>query len=137
MYSEYHGTRDQQVGFPKIQDACLWGNKDALHEAPVAAVGCWEALAVSLRFSGGGQNNWQTNPACERHSRNLKTVPCLFKLRDATADGLASWLRATTCCWQRQKLPHVLRWPSRKCESAVASFPLQAFILGGRGPSYN
>jgi hypothetical protein len=55
MHSEYHGTRDQQVGFPKIQDACLWGNKDALHEAPVAAVGCWEALAVSLRYSGGGR----------------------------------------------------------------------------------
>ena len=90
MHGEYHGTRDQQVGFPKIQDACLWGNKDASHEAPVAAVGCWEALAVSLRYSGGQNDNRQTNPACERHSRNLKTVPCAFKLWDATADGLAS-----------------------------------------------
>jgi len=89
MHKEYHGARDQQVGFPKIRYACLWGNKDALHEAPVAAVGCWEALAVSLRYSGG-QNDRQTNPACETHSQNLKTVPCAFQLRDAQADGLAS-----------------------------------------------
>jgi hypothetical protein len=90
----------------------------------------------------GGQNdNRQTNPACERHSRSLKTVPCA----DYTAGcngwrGLASWLRAMTCCWQRQKLPHVLRRPSSKCDFAVGSFRLKASMLDGGGPcptSYN
>ena len=90
--------------------------------------------------AGGRQNDRQTNPACERHRRNLKTVPCAFQLRNARADGLASWLRNMTCCWQRQKLPHALRWPSTNCDFVVISFRMKATMLGGRGPcptSYN
>ena len=66
MHSEYHVARDQQVGFSKIRDACLWGNTDALHEAPVAAVGCWEALVVSLRYSGRQTTGKPTLRARER-----------------------------------------------------------------------
>ena len=53
---------------PKIQDACLWGNKDALHEAPVAAVGCWEALAVSLWYREWGAERQQANQPCVREA---------------------------------------------------------------------
>jgi hypothetical protein len=119
IHSECHGTRDQQVGFPKYRT----------HVCGVIRMLCTKHLlqqsAVGRRWRSacgtvGEQNdNRQTNPACERHSRNLKTVHGAFKLWDATADGLASWFRAMTCCWQRQKLPHLLRRPSSKREFAL------------------
>jgi len=85
MHSEYHEARDQQVGFPKIRDACLWGNKDALHEAPVAAVGCWEALAVSLRYSGG-QAERQTNQPCVREAQ-AEFENCALRVSTAECTG--------------------------------------------------
>ena len=75
---QHHGTRDQQVGFPKIQDACLWGNKDALHEAPVAAVGCWEALAVSLRYSG----RQVVGPVAGKPTLRTKRTAGIWELRE-------------------------------------------------------